>query len=114
MVVFDRENVGWKMVYNFLGIDEKTKRNLTFVQNICEVYLNIRSVYPNKIHVTTHPVILRRDVEVSNGAKIKTSFWNSTTRTQYTRTGNGTNASKYAKISIKIGSHVHYSLLKNG
>ena len=24
LVAFDRENVGWKMVYNFLGIDEKT------------------------------------------------------------------------------------------
>ena len=25
LVAFDRENVGWKMVYNFLGIDEKKK-----------------------------------------------------------------------------------------
>ena len=24
LVAFDWENVGWKMVYNFLGIDEKT------------------------------------------------------------------------------------------
>ena len=24
LVALDRENVGWKMVYNFLGIDEKT------------------------------------------------------------------------------------------
>ena len=24
LVAFDRENVGWKMVYNFLGIDGKT------------------------------------------------------------------------------------------
>ena len=24
LVAFDRENVGWKMVYNFLGIYEKT------------------------------------------------------------------------------------------
>ena len=24
MVAFDRGNVGWKMVYSFLGIDEKT------------------------------------------------------------------------------------------
>ena len=24
MVAFDRENVGWKMMYNFLGTDEKT------------------------------------------------------------------------------------------
>ena len=63
--MYDRENVGWKMVYNFLGIDEKTKRNLlTFDQNIGAVYLNIRSVYPNKNHVTTHPVTLRRRKQV--------------------------------------------------
>ena len=50
------KNVGWKMVYNFLGIDEKTKRNLlTFDQNIYAVYSNIHAVYPNKNHVTTHP-----------------------------------------------------------
>ena len=24
LVAFDRESAGWKMVYNFLGIDEKT------------------------------------------------------------------------------------------
>ena len=44
------------MVYNFLGIDEKTSRNpLTFDTNICAVYsnillvyLNIRAVFPNK------------------------------------------------------------------
>ena len=48
--------MGRKMVYNFLGIDEKTQRNLlTFNQNIHTVYLNIRAVYPNKKHVTTHP-----------------------------------------------------------
>ena len=57
MVAFDRgKNVGWKMVYNFLGRDEKTDRNLlTFDQNIRSVYSNIRAVYPNKNHVTTHP-----------------------------------------------------------
>ena len=27
LVVFDQENVGWKLVYNFLGIDEKRQRN---------------------------------------------------------------------------------------
>ena len=32
------KNVGWKMVYNFLSIDEKTKKNLlTFDQNACTV-----------------------------------------------------------------------------
>ena len=36
--------MGWKMVYNLLGIDEKTKRNLlTFDQNICTVYLDIET-----------------------------------------------------------------------
>ena len=51
------ENVGWKMVYNFLGIDMKTLRNLpTFDQNVRTVYSNIRTVYPSKNHVTTHPV----------------------------------------------------------
>ena len=53
------ENVGWKMVYNFLGIDEKTQRNLpTFDQNVRTVYSNIRTVYPSKNHVTTHPDLL--------------------------------------------------------
>ena len=51
------DNVGWRMVYNFLGIDEKTKRNLpTFDQNVRTVYSNIRRVYQSKNHVTTHPV----------------------------------------------------------
>ena len=50
------ENVGWKMVYNFLGIDEITYRNLPiFDQNVRTLYLNIRTVYPSKNHVTTHP-----------------------------------------------------------
>ena len=41
--------MGWKMVYKFPGIDEKTQRNLpTFDQNV-------RTVYPSKNHVTTHP-----------------------------------------------------------
>ena len=57
LVAFIGGNVGWKMVYNFLGIDEKTKRNLpTFDQNVRTVYSNIRTVYPSKNHVTTHPV----------------------------------------------------------
>ena len=48
--------MGWKMVYNSLGTDEKTKRNqLTFDQNIRTVYSNIRAVNSNKNHVTTHP-----------------------------------------------------------
>ena len=44
------------MVYNFLGLDEKTERNLlTFDQNIRAVNLNIHAVYRNNNHVTTHP-----------------------------------------------------------
>ena len=36
------KNVGLKMVYNFLGIDEKTQRNfLIFDKNIRTVYSNI-------------------------------------------------------------------------
>ena len=48
--------MGWKMVYNFLGINEKTSRNLpTFDQNVHTVYSNICTVYQSKNHVTTHP-----------------------------------------------------------
>ena len=48
--------MGSKMVYNFLGKDEKTWRNLlTLDQNIHSVYSPIRAVYPNKNHVTSHP-----------------------------------------------------------
>ena len=44
------------MVFSFLGIDEKTYRNLLiFDQNIRTVYSSIRTVYPSKNHVTTHP-----------------------------------------------------------
>ena len=45
-------------MYNFLGIDEKTKRNLltcTFDHDVRIVYSNIRALYSNKIHVTIHP-----------------------------------------------------------
>ena len=40
------KNVGWKMVFNLLGIDEKTQRNLlTFDQNIRTVYLDIETQF---------------------------------------------------------------------
>ena len=43
---------------NFLGKDEKTKRNLLLSnQNVGTVYSNIRTVYPSQKHVTTHPVL---------------------------------------------------------
>ena len=32
--MFDRENVGWKMVHYFLGIDEKTEKS-TFIRSEC-------------------------------------------------------------------------------
>ena len=49
----------WKVVYNFLGIDEKTYRNLlTFNQNFRTVYSNIHAVYPNKNYVTTRPGVV--------------------------------------------------------
>ena len=47
----------WKMVHNFLGIDEKTKRKLlTFDQPEyqCSVIEHPCNVF-NKNHVTTHP-----------------------------------------------------------
>ena len=64
MVAFEREKCGLEngvTVYNFLGIDEKTKRNLllAFNQNIHTVYSNNGAVYPNKKHVTAHPDVLR-------------------------------------------------------
>ena len=56
LVAFDQEKCGLEMVYNSLGIDEKTWRNLlTFDQNVCTVYSNICTVYQSKNHVTTHP-----------------------------------------------------------
>ena len=69
------------MVYNFLGIDEKTKKNLlTFNQNICAVYSNIRAVYPN-IHAVYPnkkpcdypPYILIKVQTVCKGYQLKTS-----------------------------------------
>ena len=33
LVAFDRKNVGWKMVYNFLGIDEKKIEKSTYIQS---------------------------------------------------------------------------------
>ena len=45
-------------MYSFLGIDEETYRNLpTFDQNVRTVYSNIRTAYPSKNHVTTHPEV---------------------------------------------------------
>ena len=57
LVAFDRENSGWKTVYDFLDIDREIYllHSITFDQNIRIVYSNIRAVYPNKTHVTTHP-----------------------------------------------------------
>ena len=50
--------MGWKMSYNFMGIDEKTETNLLKLdQNVLTVYSNIPAVYPNKNLVTTRPEI---------------------------------------------------------
>ena len=53
----DRENVGWKMVYNFLGNDGKTWRNLYLLSLKTSLSKRsrtfFRAVYPNKNHVTT-------------------------------------------------------------
>ena len=54
----DRENVGWKMVYTFLGNDEKTLRNLCFLSLKTSLWKRsqtfFRVVYRNKYHVTIH------------------------------------------------------------
>ena len=44
------KNVGWKMMYNFLGIDEKTETFYLHSIRISgrAVYSNIRAVIPNK------------------------------------------------------------------
>ena len=50
--------MGWKMVYNFLGYDEKTpqKSLLSFKTSMWKKSLTFfHRVYPNKNHVTTHP-----------------------------------------------------------
>ena len=60
LVAFDRENVGWKMVYNFLGIDEKKHAEISTY--FCLKHRSgkksaiFRTVYPKRNHVTTHPV----------------------------------------------------------
>ena len=42
--MFDRESVGWKMVYRWENIEKST-----FIdQNIRTVYMNIHAVYLNK------------------------------------------------------------------
>ena len=51
--------MGWKMVYNFLGKDEKHGEIFTYfrLKHHCgkEVGHFSNTVYPNKNHVTTHP-----------------------------------------------------------
>ena len=59
------KNVGLKVVYNFLGKDEKNteKSQLTFALNIIVEKESefFRTVYPSKNHVTTHPELLIRN-----------------------------------------------------
>ena len=51
--------MGWKRVYNFLGKDEKTQRNLYLLSLKTSLWKRNRTffstVYPSKNHVTTHP-----------------------------------------------------------
>ena len=60
---FDRENVGWKMVSNFLGNDEKTWINLYLLSLKTSVWKRsptfFRAVCPNKNNVTTLPEPIR-------------------------------------------------------
>ena len=48
------------MVYNFLCKDEKTRRNIYLLLLKTSVWKEVRhffrTVYPNRNHVTTHPV----------------------------------------------------------
>ena len=58
--------MGWKMVYNFLGKDEKTWRNLYLLLLKTSLrkrsWIFIRAVYPNKNHVTTHPLFVASQI----------------------------------------------------
>ena len=54
----DQEKCGLKLVYNFLGEDEKTQRNLYLLLLKTSLWKEVRhffrTLYPNKNHVTTH------------------------------------------------------------
>ena len=63
------------MVYNFLGIVKKIKRNLlAFDQNIRTVYSNISTVYRPKNHVTTHHVFCNGAYQSSNYGDLVNKF----------------------------------------
>ena len=65
------KNVGWKMVYTFLGKDEKTQRNLYLLSLKTSLWKRSQpffcTVYLSKNHVTTHHV----DWDVKNQIKQK-------------------------------------------
>ena len=43
---FDRENVGWKMMYNFLGNDEKTCSNIYLLSLKTSMWKEVRHFFP--------------------------------------------------------------------
>ena len=54
--------MGWNMVYNFLGKDEKTWRNLYLLSLKTSLWKEVRHfsvqcIHTNKNHVTNQPVI---------------------------------------------------------
>ena len=57
-IIRSGENVGWKMVYNFLGKDEKTWRYLYLLKLRTSLWKRRRTFFltvdPSKTHVTTH------------------------------------------------------------
>ena len=61
--------MGWKRVYNFLGKDEKTRRNLYLLLLKTslwkEVHHFFRTLYSNRNQVTTHPDLTLSD-EIAN------------------------------------------------
>ena len=43
---FDRENVGWKMMYNFLGNDEKTCSNIYLLSLKTSTWKRSQTFFP--------------------------------------------------------------------
>ena len=59
--------MGMKMVYNFLGKDEKTRTNLCLLLLKTPLWKRSQTFfytvyYPNNNHVTTHPVPLKKGI----------------------------------------------------
>ena len=58
--------MGWKMVYNFLGKDEKTEKSLLLLKTSMWKRRRIffHTVNPNKNHVNTHPASGLKEYEM--------------------------------------------------